>query len=543
MRHRTPAGAHGEGTGPLMSTPAVPNPPAFRRRRWVRSVAALPVAFAALFASSSLPSPQAVAAPRPSARATVTVDKDHVIYWNKVLLRTFRQVTGASAAPTELARASAMVHTAIYDAANSAKCVRAVGCLGEPYLVKVPLRAGSVPDVDTAIDYAAFRVLTDVWPAFDFTADLDAAQAALPPTVTDTARADGADVGTRAAEAMIQARVGDGAGAATAYPGSTQPGFWRPTGSGAAVTPGWGRVRPFALPAVDQVLPPLPAGRTSMPELLASPEYAAQVNEVKRLGGTTSSARTPDQTTAAFFWANDLDGTYKPIGQIFANTQTVVAQNKLQTSGTAKLFALLSLALADAGVAAWHAKYETPIDLWRPESAINLDDDGNAETAADPSWRPLSKNRGGQSFSPPFPAYVSGHATFAGAWAKVMSFWFRGDAMTFDAGTEDPHAQGVIRRFGSFSSAARENALARLWLGVHYRWDAEQGLATGDKVADHVTAHHLGMNTATDWVSFGTAYNKDTCPAQGQKLIDEHRWSQYRCDVLADGATFRLSVK
>ncbi|MEV5445084.1 vanadium-dependent haloperoxidase [Streptomyces sp. NPDC052644] len=531
MRQRTPA------AGRPSSSAVGAAPPA--RRRWKRLATALPVALAAVFASPSLPSHQVAAAPR----AEVTVDRDHVVYWNKVLQRTFRQLTGASAAPTELARASAIVHVAIYDAANSAKCVRPVGCLGQPYLVKVPLAAGTTPDYDTAVDYAAFRALTSVWPDLDFSADLRAAQAAVPSTVTDTARAAGADVGTKAAEAVVNARVGDGAAEATAYPGSTQPGFWRPTGSGAAVTPHWGKVKPFTLTTLDQVRPPLPAGKTSMPELLASPEYAAQVNEVKRLGGATSTTRTPDQTQAAHFWANDLDGTYKPIGQIFANTQTLVAQQRVQTSGTAKLFAMLSLALADAGIAAWHAKYETPIDLWRPESAVNLDDDGNAATVADPSWRPLSADRSGRSFSPPFPAYVSGHATFAGAWARVMSYWFGQDQMTFDAATEDPHAQGVIRRFPSFSAAAEENALARLWLGVHYRWDAEQGLATGGRIGAHVTSHHLGPNSSADWVSFGTAYNRDTCPDQGQKLLDEHRWTQYQCQVLADGATFRLLVK
>lgn len=113
----------------------------------------------------------------------------------------------------------------------------------------------------------------------------------------------------------------------------------------------------------------------------------------------------------------------------------------------------------------------------------------------------------------------------------------------FDAATEDPHAQGVIRRFSSFSAVAEENALARLWLGLHRRWDAEQGLATGEKAADHVVANHLGPNFAADWLSFGSAYDKDICPAQGQKLVDEHRWAEYKCEVLADGATFRLSVK
>ncbi|GAA2390320.1 hypothetical protein GCM10010420_12550 [Streptomyces glaucosporus] len=495
----------------------------------------------AVFACSAL-----TAAPAPAAEArgaALDVDRDHVIYWNRVLERTFRQLNGEAAAPTRLARAGAMVHGAIYDAANSAKCVRPAGCLGQPYLVKVPLRSGSSPDYDTAVDYAAYTTLRAVWPDIDFSADLDAAQAAIPSTVTPAQRQDGADVGTAAARAMIQSREGDEADDSTPYAASTRPGFWRPTGSGAAVTPNWGGVRPFVLTSGSQFSPGPPANKTSMGELLESPEYATQVNEVKEYGGVNSPARTADQTEAAHFWANDLDGTYKPIGQIYANTRTLVRLNRIQTSGTAKLFALLSLSLADAGISAWHTKYRTDIDLWRPESAITIDGDGNPATVADPSWQPLSADRSGRHFSPPFPAYVSGHATFAGAWEKTMQFWFGRDAMSFDAATDDPYAQGVIRSFGSFSAAARENALARIWLGVHYRWDAEQGLETGRRVSGHVTANRLGVNTSADWISFGSPYTQTGCPQQGRKLIDEHRWSQYRCDLLEDGASFRLMVR
>ncbi|MFI6500539.1 vanadium-dependent haloperoxidase [Nonomuraea typhae] len=477
--------------------------------------------------------------------ATAAVDRDHVIYWNEQLRDAFRRLTGDAAAPTRLARAAAMVHGAIYDAANSAKCVRAVACLGPKYLIQVPIRAGSSPDVDTAIDHAAFNTLKDLWPSLDFKPAFDAAQAAVSPDVTPVQRADGAAIGSQAATAMLQARAGDGSADATPYLPSTQAGFWRPTGSGPALTPNWGRVRPFSLISGDQFRPALPGGSTTitMPELLAGDAYAAQVNEVKRLGATGSTSRTPDETKAAFFWANDVDGTYKPVGQIFANTHTIAKQKQMQVSGTAKLFALLSFALADAAVASWDAKYLTGIDLWRPESAITLDGDNNPQTIQDPLWTPLSKTRSGTPFSPPFPAYISGHATFAGAWSRVMAFWFFGDVLTFDAGTEDPNAQGVIRRFTSFSAAARENALSRVWLGVHYSWDATEGLSTGGKVADHTTASYLGVNTAADWVFFGNRYNQDTCPAQGAKLLAEHRWTQYRCEVLSDGATFQLLVK
>ncbi|MGC5330318.1 vanadium-dependent haloperoxidase [Micromonospora sp. DT62] len=134
----------------------------------------------------------------------------------------------------------------------------------------------------------------------------------------------------------------------------------------------------------------------------------------------------------------------------------------------------------------------TPIDLWRPESAIHhADTDGRPGTRPDPSWRPLSQNRAGQSFSPPFPAYVSGHATFAGAWAGVMRAYFGTDAVPFTATTEDPHAVGAPRSFGSFTQAAQENARSRVYLGVHYQFDAEGGLAAGYAVGAHVHANHL----------------------------------------------------
>ncbi len=475
--------------------------------------------------------------------ATAAVDRDHVIYWNEQLRDAFRRLTGEAAAPTYLARAAAMVHGAIYDATNSVKCVRTVSCLGPKYLIQVPVRAGSTPDVDTAIDYAAFNTLKDIWPNLDFKPAFDAAQAAISPDVTQVQRTDGAAIGSQAASAMLQARGGDGSTDATTYLPSTVAGFWRPTGSGPPLAPNWGKVRPFVLTSGSQFRPPLPGGFTTMADLLTSDAYAAQVNEVKRLGATSSTARTPDETKAAFFWANDVDATYKPIGQIFANTHTIAKQKQMQVSGTAKLFALLSFALADASVAAWDAKYLTDIDLWRPESAITLDGDNNAQTIQDPLWTPLSKTRTGTPFSPPFPSYISGHATFAGAWSRIMSFWFFGDTLTFDAGTEDPNAQGVIRRFTSFSAAARENALSRVWLGVHYPWDATEGLSTGGKVADHTTANYLGVNTAVTWVPFGNQYNQDTCPVQGAKLVAEHRWTQYRCEVLSDGATFQLMVK
>lgn len=243
---------------------------------------------------------------------------------------------------------------------------------------------------------------------------------------------------------------------------------------------------PFTLSSGTQFRPPPPAGFSSLPDLLASPQYAAQVNEVKSLSAVNSTTRTAEQTRIAFFWANDVAGTYKPPGQLLRHTALIALDRNLESFAAAKLYTLVSLAMADAAIVAWDAKFRTPIDLWRPESAIRLaDTDGNPATEADPAWQPLSVDRNGVRFSPPFPAYTSGHATFAGAWAGVMKRYFGTDNFTFHVDSADPNEM-QYRTYTSFSAAGAENARSRVYLGVHYQFDADFGLSSGDAVAGHV---------------------------------------------------------
>lgn len=224
--------------------------------------------------------------------------------------------------------------------------------------------------------------------------------------------------------------------------------------------------------------------------MLRSPEYAAQVADVQTLGRYDSTARTEEQSRIAFFWANDVDGTYKPPGQLFEITKIVSAQKGLDVLENARLFALVALAMADAALVAWDAKYSTDLDLWRPESAIKLaGTDGNPATTVDATWQPLSQHdQTGDRFSPPFPAYISGHATFAAAHAAIMRRFFGTDNVTFTATTEDPHefARGVSRTFHSFTQAALENARSRIYLGVHFQWDGDHGFLSGSAVGDHI---------------------------------------------------------
>ncbi|QSJ15114.1 phosphatase PAP2 family protein [Nostoc sp. UHCC 0702] len=420
---------------------------------------------------------------------------DQVINWNNVYLQAIRLNGGA---PGPIARTGAILHAAIYDAVNSIEKTY------KPYLGTIPVKPGA--SKEAAAVFAAYTVLNSdsVYPNFNFpdakeknksffNAELEKARKELQNSgLSKQSIQDGEELGLAAAQAIIKNRQSDGFDDNTSYSSGTQPGDWRPTGSGAAVTPNWGKVKPFSPTFIQRFRPTRPAGFSNKQALLASVEYAAQVNEVKRLGAANSTERTQEQTDIALFWANDLDGTYKPPGQLYTITQIVSQLRGLSFSENARLFALVGLGLGDAAILAWDAKYDTDLDLWRPETAIQLaDTDGNPGTTADPTWRPLSPNLDGTRFSPAFPAYISGHATFGAVHSGILRNFFGTDNVTFTATSEDPHARGnngirITRTFNSFSSAALENGRSRVYLGVHFQWDADAAYISGTKLADFV---------------------------------------------------------
>jgi len=428
---------------------------------------------------------------------------DAVTHWNAVLLDVVRQVGGP---PGPIARGGAMMHGAIYDAVNS------IVPTHEPYLVTVA--ASPTASLEAAVAHAAHDTLAAAFPAttVDLTGELSAALAAIGASASATEIAAGKAAGRAAALAMVQERSGDGSEVASPYVAGTQPGDWRPTGSGDAAGPNWPGVKPFCMTSGEQFRPPRPGGYQSKTEMLASPEYAAQLNEVALLGEASAPAtvRTADQTEIAFFWANDLDGTYKPPGQLFEITKIVSVQKGLDVVENARLFALVALAMGDAAIVAWDAKYETGLDLWRPETAIReAGGDGNPGTTPHPGWEPLSQSAAGTHFSPPFPAYTSGHATFGAAHAGVMRLYFGTDNVTFTATTEDPSSgPGVTRSFNSFTQAALENARSRIYLGVHFQWDGDHGFLSGNALAEHLMATRLRPCAAKAHSANGNAAHK-----------------------------------
>ena len=410
---------------------------------------------------------------------------DVVIAWNNILLETYRKIGGA---PTRLARAGAMMHAAMYDAVN------AIEQKFEPYLNGLPTPTEGT-SAEAAAVYAAYGVLSQLYPSICplYDGELKISLAQIQRCATQAEIDNGRSLGEAIANLIIAERAEDGSDDKTPYKPGMEPGDWRPTGSGEAVTPNWFKVRPFTMKSGRQFRPPLPGGYCDKQELLRSKEYAAQFNEVKRLGAANSTLRTAEQTQIAFFWANDLDGTYKPPGHLFRMTQIVSEQRGVSLVDNARLFALVGLALADAAIVAWDAKYATPIDLWRPETAIRLaSTDGNLLTKEDAQWEPLSVNPlTGERFSPAFPAYVSGHATFGATHSGIMRNFFGTDNITFELDTDDPSVEGVKRTFNSFSSAALENGRSRVYLGVHYQWDADAAYISGTELADYVFDNFL----------------------------------------------------
>jgi len=408
---------------------------------------------------------------------------DAITHWNDVLLEVIRDVGGPAPGPP--ARAGAIMHAAIYDAVNSI-----APSTHKPYVVSVS--AAPTASIEAAVAQAAHDTLTASFPTTTVPLATRLSQAInmLPPGADVPG---GKAVGRAAAAAMLAERRNDGADDDSPYMPGMLPGQWRPTGSGPGATPNWGNLRPFAIPFGQSFRPSRPGGYASRTDLLQSSEYAAHFNDVKLLGKHDSTVRTPEQTQIAYFWANDLDGTSKPPGQLFTITKIVSAQKGLNLVQNARLFALVGLAMADATIVAWDAKYDTYLDLWRPETAIKeAHRDNNPATAKDPNWKPLSNDPNtGVHFSPPFPAYISGHATLGASHAAIMRLYFGTDNVTFTATTEDPNAKGVTRTFNSFTEAALEDGRSRIYLGVHFGFDNTSGFNAGDNVGEFVFANVL----------------------------------------------------
>lgn len=357
----------------------------------------------------------------------------------------------------------AMVHGAIYDA------VMAIVDTHEPYL-RNGLNARRSSSQAAAVAAAAHGVLVGLSSASPAVkASVDSLYAAsLAKIPKGTAKARGIRVGRAAAAAMLAARVDDGRFGTYAFAVGTQPGQWRPVPPQNANSFGWiSLVKPFTLRRADQY-------RIGAPYALTSADYAREFNEVKSVGGTTST-RTPAQALIAS-WAS-----VNPFSMINRGLRDIATKRHLSTSQQARLFVMTSMSTADSLIACWENKDHW--NFWRPQTAIQLaDTDGNPATVADPTWTSLGANPGYPDPPSGFNCLVSGAMNAARA-------YFGTDRMRFSLTSVG--AAPVTRNYTRFSGPIKDAIEGRILIGIHFRRADVQGAWLGQKVARYLSTHYF----------------------------------------------------
>jgi len=388
---------------------------------------------------------------------------DLVTDWNSLALDAIR---AGKTPPPLAARNLAILHAAIFDACNgiSQNC--------QPYFVTN--KVAGVASKPAAIAAAAREVLDDLFPAqqiiFNAACSNDLAQ------ISDgQSKSVGIAWGESVAATILHWRNSDNSSLTVDYEPGSGSGVWIPTPPAflSALLPNWPFVTCFAMTNGAQFRPP-------PPPTLDSQQWADDFNLTKKLGRFDSATRTDEQTEIALFWA-DGAGTVTPPGHWNVIAQQIARQRDNTLDQNARLFALLNVALADAGIVAWDCKYA--YNFWRPITAVaNADSDGQPDTAPDPSWSPLL-------VTPNFPEYVSGHSTFSGAAAAVLADFYGADDIAFT--TTSDALPGDTRDFTSFSQAAEEAGMSRIYGGIHFMSANEHGLLCGALLGDYVAENFL----------------------------------------------------
>ncbi|MEO0586964.1 MAG: vanadium-dependent haloperoxidase [Planctomycetota bacterium] len=416
---------------------------------------------------------------------------DTVLDWNDVFTEVLIANTDLQN-PGTASRSMAMMNLAIYDAFAICQDTDAFYTHDGDTLA-----LGDTAHRDAAAAQAAYTVLSSIYT--DQQSLLDTALANSLAAIDDgAAKTAGIAMGAKVADAIVATRATDGYDTSVQFTPTGEVGHWdvdplNPDQE--AWGPAWGDVDTFAIASVDPHLPPDPPA-------LDSQEHADAFNEVKELGSIDSTSRTADQTEAALYWAYDRVGMGTPM-HLFNNVLQTVATDQGNTAEeNAELFAMASVAMADAGIVAWNSKFEH--DLWRPVTGIrDADLDGNPLTEAVADWTPLGAPDGEDltGFTPPFPTYLSGHATFGGALFGTLIEWYGTDDIAFTLESEellfllDPDNADLLaaygldgltdaeRTFASFSEAMAENGRSRVYLGIHWNYDDTLGQIAGQSVA------------------------------------------------------------
>ncbi|MEL7588520.1 MAG: vanadium-dependent haloperoxidase [Prolixibacteraceae bacterium] len=322
-----------------------------------------------------------------------------------------------------------------------------------------------------AVASAAHTVLVHEIP--DATHFLDSAlQLTLTAIADGEAKNRGIVLGKEVGQAIIDIRGNDGSAGNpfSQLPPSTVPGVYQIVPPFDFIyAPFWTDVKPFGLQSNDQF-------RVAPHPELGSHEYVAAFNEVKETGRLTSNSRTDDQTATAHFWYEFSEAGWNRVAR------TAAKNKKLGLWETARLFALVDMAIADAYIAGWESKHF--YNLWRPYTAIrNAASDTNDQTIGDQLWEPLMP-------TPPVQDYPSTHSALGNAAATVMAA-ILGEETSFSMRSPTALPGSNPRNFDGFKQAANENADSRVRAGIHFRFACDAGLELGDKVGRWMVDHYL----------------------------------------------------
>ena len=360
----------------------------------------------------------------------------------------------AVAAPAPLGqRELAMVHVAMFDAVNS------IERRYRPYLVQ--LTAPKTTSQEAAAATAAATVLVGLRP--EAAGEMKAALATYLAAIADgEAKSDGIKLGEAVATKVLQARANDAADAADAYRPKTKPGVYVPTPITVASV--WPDLAPFALTKPSQFRPQPPIS-------LESKEWAADFNELKAYGGKTSTKRSTQQTETARFWLMVGAPAYHPV------PRQLVTAKQMSVIDSARFMALFAVALTDAYIAVFDAKYH--YEFWRPITAIrNGDISGNPATELDATWQPIDN-------TPMHPEYPCAHCIQSGAAAAVIESVL-GSADIPEVSVTSSTAPGVTHRWTNLGVFSDEISNARIWAGFHYRFSTRVGTDMGRQIGAHV---------------------------------------------------------
>jgi hypothetical protein len=379
----------------------------------------------------------------PAARADIVTDAN----------AKAADVVSRIPAPPITVRAMAIVQVSVFEAVN------AITGRYPPQRAKLAPAPGA--SAEAAVASATRTALVKLMPAFQQVIDADY-QTLLKAVPEGPAKTAGVALGEQAANAIVTMCADDGAMAPDAYRPHAAPGVYVPTVTPA--TPHWGKRRPWVMPRGDHFRP-------GPPPALTSATWARDYNEIKAVGGRNSTQRTPEQTAIAKFWEATAPAVYWPVAR------SVAAMPGRDVTDNARLFALAAMAMDDALIAVFEAKYA--YNLWRPVTAIrNGDLDGNDTTDRDAGWTPFIS-------TPMHPEYPCAHCIVSSSLGAVLAAEI-GAGPTPTLSSASPTADGAVRTWTTVDDFVKEVAVARIYDGVHYRYSTEVGSAMGKKIGELV---------------------------------------------------------